>query len=60
MRWAVWRGNAPDGVMGADGPITIVGFVGVALIVAAYFANQQDWLRSDDWRFPLPIWWDRC
>lgn len=41
-----------DGVMGADWA-TIVGFVGVALIVAAYFANQRDWLRSDDWRFPL-------
>lgn len=31
----------------------IAGFIGVALIVAAYFANQQGWLRSDDWRFPL-------
>jgi hypothetical protein len=30
----------------------IAGFVGTALIVAAYFANQQRWLRSDDWRFP--------
>ena len=29
-----------------------VGFVGTALIVVAYFANQQGWLRSDDWRFP--------
>jgi hypothetical protein len=28
------------------------GFVGVVLIVAAYFANQQDWLASSDWRFP--------
>jgi hypothetical protein len=33
-------------------PTTIAGFIGVALIVAAYFANQQGWLRSDDWRFP--------
>ena len=33
-------------------PFTIVGFVGVAFIVAAYFANQQGWLGSDDWRFP--------
>jgi hypothetical protein len=31
---------------------TIVGFVGVAFIVAAYFANQQEWLGSGDWRFP--------
>jgi hypothetical protein len=30
----------------------LVGFAGVALILAAYFANQQRWLRSDDWRFP--------
>ncbi|HSU04699.1 MAG TPA: hypothetical protein VLI93_03935 [Acetobacteraceae bacterium] len=28
------------------------GFVGVALITAAYFANQQGWLASHDWRFP--------
>jgi hypothetical protein len=31
---------------------TAMGLVGVALIVAAYFANQQDWLVSADWRFP--------
>jgi hypothetical protein len=34
-------------------PWDLVGFAGAALIVAAYFANQQRWLRSDDWRFPL-------
>ena len=34
-------------------PFTIVGFVGVAFIVAAYFANQQAWLGSEDWRFPV-------
>jgi hypothetical protein len=33
-------------------PYTAAGFVGVALIVAVYFANQQDWLGSADWRFP--------
>lgn len=33
-------------------PFTFVGFVGVGLIVAAYFANQQDWLSAEDWRFP--------
>jgi hypothetical protein len=26
--------------------------VGTALIVVAYFANQQGWLASHDWRFP--------
>lgn len=31
---------------------TDAGFVGVAIIVTAYFANQQGWLSSDDWRFP--------
>ncbi len=30
----------------------IAGFAGAALIIAAYFANQQRWLRSDDWRYP--------
>ena len=30
----------------------VVGFVGVGLIVAAYFANQQGWLNAEDWRFP--------
>jgi hypothetical protein len=29
-----------------------VGLVGVGIILAAYFANQQRWLRSEDWRFP--------
>ncbi len=28
------------------------GFGGAACIVVAYFANQQGWLASDDWRFP--------
>jgi len=30
-----------------------IGFVGAAAIVAAYFANQQRWLRSEDWRYPF-------
>ena len=30
----------------------IVGFIGTLVLIAAYFANQQRWLRSDDWRFP--------
>jgi len=33
-------------------PCTIAGIIGTAIIVAAYFANQQDWLSSRDWRFP--------
>ena len=35
--------------------LTSVGFVGVGLIVAAYFANQQGWLNAEDWRFPAAI-----
>ncbi len=31
---------------------TDAGFVGVAIIVTAYFTNQQGWLSSEDWRFP--------
>ena len=30
-----------------------VGFIGAALLIAAYFANQQRWLPSDDWRYPF-------
>jgi len=33
-------------------PFTVAGFVGVAAIVTAYFANQQGWLSAEDWRFP--------
>ena len=32
---------------------TAAGMVGVALILAAYLLNQQDWLPSADWRFSL-------
>jgi hypothetical protein len=31
----------------------IIGFVGVAMVLVAYFANQQRWLSSDNWPFPL-------
>lgn len=31
----------------------IVGFIGAAVFVAAYFANQQRWLSSEDWRYPF-------
>ncbi|MBV9829237.1 MAG: hypothetical protein JO001_26765 [Alphaproteobacteria bacterium] len=30
----------------------LVGFTGAAVLIAAYFANQQGQLPSDDWRFP--------
>ncbi|HET7883187.1 MAG TPA: hypothetical protein VFL55_20040 [Acetobacteraceae bacterium] len=33
-------------------PFTLLGFIGVGCIVAAYFANQQGWLDARDWRFP--------
>jgi hypothetical protein len=40
--------------MGIDiEPYDIVGFAGPAVFVAAYFANQQRWLRSEDWRYPF-------
>jgi len=34
-------------------PYDIVGFIGTLVLIAAYFANQQRWLPSDDWRFPF-------
>ena len=34
------------------GAYRAVGLVGVGFILVAYFANQQRWLRSEDWRFP--------
>jgi hypothetical protein len=32
-------------------PYTDAGFVGVAIILAAYFANQQGWVSTEDWRY---------
>ena len=29
-----------------------VGFAGTAILIVAYFANQQRWLSGEDWRFP--------
>jgi hypothetical protein len=29
-----------------------IGLLGVAFFVGAYFATQQRWLNSDDWRYP--------
>ena len=34
------------------GVFRAIGLVGVGFILVAYFANQQRWLRSEDWRFP--------
>jgi len=34
-------------------PYDMAGFAGAAIAIAAYFANQQRWLRSDDWRHPF-------
>ena len=34
-------------------PFTVAGIIGSAVIVSAYFANQQGWLDSRGWRFPL-------
>ncbi|MGH7122708.1 MAG: CBU_0592 family membrane protein [Acetobacteraceae bacterium] len=33
-------------------PYTLAGIIGAAIVIVAYFANQQGWLRSEDWRFP--------
>ena len=30
----------------------LAGLAGATIVVAVYFANQQRWLRSDDWRYP--------
>ena len=30
----------------------LAGLAGAFIIMAAYFANQQRWLSSEDWRFP--------
>ena len=30
----------------------LIGFAGAAVLMAAYFANQQRWLSSEDWRYP--------
>ena len=28
------------------------GVLGAALVIVAYFATQQRWMSSEDWRFP--------
>lgn len=42
-----------------DAP-TAAGLVGVVLLLAAYFANQQRWLPAADWRFPLANFLGSC
>ena len=37
----------------AIAPYDLAGVAGAAIAIVAYFANQQRWLRSDDWRYPL-------
>ena len=32
--------------------LTAAGVLGSVSVIAAYFCNQQGWLRSDDWWFP--------
>lgn len=38
--------------MGSDLFIA-TGFIGVAMVLLIYFANQQRWVSSEDWRFPF-------
>ncbi|HEY7576125.1 MAG TPA: hypothetical protein VH855_00900 [Acetobacteraceae bacterium] len=33
-------------------PYTVAGLAGVGVVLAAYFANQQDWLDARRWQFP--------
>ncbi len=42
--------------MGVSGQLgsasSLVGYLGAAVVIAAYFLNQRGRLRSEDWRFP--------
>ena len=31
----------------------LIGIAGTVLVILAYFATQQGWVRADDWRFPF-------
>ncbi len=42
------------------GLYTAAGILGAALVVVAYFANQQGWLASEDWRFPAANFVGAC
>ena len=50
MRWHTRGGQSVE--VSAWTRYTSAGLVGVGVIVAAYFANQQGWLDAEDWRFP--------
>ncbi len=39
-------------MLGVD-VFTFIGMVGTGLIIGVYFANQQGWLGSTDWRYQL-------
>jgi len=55
QQWA-FAGMTIEGraTMGIDiEPYDLVGFAGAAVFVAVYFANQQRWLSSEDWRYPF-------
>jgi hypothetical protein len=39
---------------------TFAGFVGVVMVLVAFFANQQRWLSSEDWRFPFANFLGSC
>jgi hypothetical protein len=32
---------------------TLIGVVGTAVVVTAYFATQQRWIAAEDWQFPM-------
>jgi Na+-translocating ferredoxin:NAD+ oxidoreductase RnfD subunit len=34
-------------------PLTLAGFLGAAVLMAAYFASQSGRLAATDWRFPF-------
>jgi hypothetical protein len=38
-----------SGISGFD----VIGVIGTAFIIVAYFATQQGWVKASDWRFPL-------
>ena len=33
--------------------ISSIGLLGSALVIAAYFANQQGWMSAEGWRYSL-------
>jgi paired small multidrug resistance pump len=51
-RWGTAPPRTRRSSMGSD-LFVATGFVGVAIVLFIYFANQQRWLSSEDWRFPF-------